>query len=202
MECCQQCCSGCGQPTPSATRKLMASYYIYFFFQVRFVFLSRGTLHAKLAIRVVAHESDGTDAFLSATPFYVAHSNPSVRVLNQFQVSSSFHVSTPRGQSLNVTLIQSQPHANKISLCENVWHLLTPSGNNRAAPTFKSELEICLCNLYQNASNTKGNKTRRNTGVLQKLQFPQQAKKFPEFYVTRRFTTFFTTSRCPCSAPY
>jgi hypothetical protein len=40
------------------------------------VFLSRATLHAKLAIRVVAHESDEDEAFLPVASIPVAHVNP------------------------------------------------------------------------------------------------------------------------------
>jgi hypothetical protein len=38
---------------------------LHLLFQNLFVFLSRPTLHAKLAIRVVAHESDDAEAFMS-----------------------------------------------------------------------------------------------------------------------------------------
>jgi hypothetical protein len=49
---------------------------LHLLFQNPFVFLSRETLHAKVAIRVVDHESDDTDGFLSGTSFPVAHLNP------------------------------------------------------------------------------------------------------------------------------
>ena len=49
---------------------------LHLLFQNPFVFLSRPTLHAKLAIRVVAHESDDAEAFLPVTSVPAAHVNP------------------------------------------------------------------------------------------------------------------------------
>jgi hypothetical protein len=49
---------------------------LHLLFQNPFVFPSRPTLHAKLAIRVVAHESEDAEAFLPVTSVAAAHVNP------------------------------------------------------------------------------------------------------------------------------